>query len=77
MTRKNPVITYLLLLDILWTYLANIPGFDVLQFNQKLLITARLELFYKYPAVGRLLVQEGHKMVRRAWATYATFLLTS
>lgn len=44
-------------------YLANIPGFDVLQFNQELLITACLELLYKYPAVGRLLVQKKHKMV--------------
>lgn len=44
-------------------YLANIPGLDVLQFNQQLLITACLELLYKYPAVGRLLVQKRHQIV--------------
>lgn len=39
-------------------YLANVPGLDVLQFNQKLVITACLELVYKYPAVSRLLNQK-------------------
>lgn len=38
-------------------YLANIPGLNVLQFNQQLVITARLELLYENPTVSRLLVQ--------------------
>lgn len=39
-------------------HLANIPGLDVLQFNQELLITACLEFFYKYPTVSRLYGEE-------------------
>lgn len=42
-------------------YLANIPGLNVLQFNQQLVITAGLELFYKNPTVSRLLVHRKHK----------------
>lgn len=38
-------------------YLADVPGLDVLQFNEQLFITACLELLYKYPAVSRLLVR--------------------
>lgn len=52
------------------SYLANIPGLDVLQFNQELLIIACLELLYKYPAVSRLLVQKDDKMFGQAEYMY-------
>lgn len=35
-------------------YLANVPGLDLLQFQQKLFIAASFQLLYESPAVGRL-----------------------
>lgn len=40
------------------SYLANVPCLDVLQFHQKLIITACFELLDEYPAVRRLLVSK-------------------
>jgi len=35
-------------------YLANVPGLDLLQFQQQLFIAASFQLLYESPAVGRL-----------------------